>query len=58
MLQYSSINAELLSVLKELMKIPELENFYLVGGTALALMYGHRKSVDIDLFSTHFFENE
>jgi predicted nucleotidyltransferase component of viral defense system len=39
------------------MKIPELDNFYLVGGTALALMYGHRKSVDIDLFSTKPFEN-
>ena len=58
MLQYSTVNAELLSVLNELMRIPEFENFYLVGGTALALMYGHRKSVDIDLFSTHSFVNE
>jgi hypothetical protein len=32
------------------MKIPELEHFALVGGSALALRYGHRNSVDIDLF--------
>lgn len=32
------------------MVIPELESFYLVGGTALALKYGHRISIDLDLF--------
>jgi predicted nucleotidyltransferase component of viral defense system len=40
------------------MKVPELENFYLVGGTTLSLMYGHRKSVDIDLFSIVSFQND
>jgi len=40
------------------MQIPALDNFYLVGGTALALQYGHRLSVDIDLFSITEFENE
>ncbi len=40
------------------MQIPELNNFYLVGGTALALYYGHRLSVDLDLFSTISFANE
>lgn len=34
------------------MQIPELSNFALVGGTALSLLYGHRKSIDLDLFST------
>lgn len=29
------------------------EDFYLAGGTALALQIGHRVSVDIDLFSQH-----
>lgn len=29
----------------------EFESFRLVGGTALSLYYGHRMSVDIDLFS-------
>jgi predicted nucleotidyltransferase component of viral defense system len=32
------------------MNIPALEAFSLVGGTALALRYGHRSSVDLDLF--------
>lgn len=28
-----------------------LENFYLAGGTALALQIGHRRSIDLDFFS-------
>lgn len=32
--------------------------FYLVGGTALALQFGHRRSLDFDLFSSHPFENQ
>lgn len=39
------------------MKIPELKGFSLVGGTALSLLYGHRISVDLDLFSHEKFEN-
>ncbi|MBK9983029.1 MAG: nucleotidyl transferase AbiEii/AbiGii toxin family protein [Saprospiraceae bacterium] len=35
----------------------ELKGFSLVGGTALSLCYGHRKSVDLDLFSPGSFEN-
>ncbi|WP_363324057.1 nucleotidyl transferase AbiEii/AbiGii toxin family protein [uncultured Rikenella sp.] len=30
---------------------PELANFNLAGGTALALYVGHRKSIDLDLFT-------
>lgn len=30
---------------------PWLKNFYLAGGTALALYYGHRQSVDLDWFT-------
>ena len=30
--------------------IPQFKDFYLVGGTALALQIGHRVSVDFDLF--------
>jgi len=33
------------------MTLPSLKSFSLVGGTALALRYGHRSSVDLDLFS-------
>ena len=32
-------------------KLKNFTEFYLVGGTALALQVGHRKSVDFDLFS-------
>ena len=38
-------------LLVELMKDPLLSPFNLVGGTALALQLGHRKSIDLDLFS-------
>lgn len=38
---------------KQLLPLLEVfkSNFYLVGGTALALQIGHRKSIDFDLFS-------
>ena len=32
--------------------LPEMENFYLAGGTALALQIGHRRSLDFDLASS------
>lgn len=32
------------------MELPSLQPFSLVGGTALALRYGHRSSIDLDLF--------
>ena len=38
------------------MQIDRLSHFILVGGTALALRYGHRASVDIDLFSDKPFD--
>ena len=36
----------------------ELKEFYLVGGTALALQLGHRNSIDIDLFTKNDFSPE
>jgi predicted nucleotidyltransferase component of viral defense system len=44
--------------LNELLEEPTLKEFCLVGGTALSLLYGHRKSVDLDLFNNQPFENE
>ncbi|RNL51490.1 nucleotidyltransferase [Pedobacter jejuensis] len=38
-----------------MMNDPELEQFFLVGGTALSLKIGHRISIDIDLFSIQNF---
>jgi len=38
-------------VLKLLMPLPSLSDYFLVGGTSLALRFGHRLSVDLDLFT-------
>jgi len=35
-----------------------LKDFYLAGGTAFALQYGHRRSVDLDWFSENNFSNK
>jgi hypothetical protein len=51
MLHFETIESRALSLLKELMTLPAIKSFSLVGGTALALRYGHRSSVDLDLFS-------
>lgn len=58
MLFLKTVEPRTFSILKELLEIPELKDFSLVGGTALSLLYGHRKSVDLDLFSPVPFENE
>lgn len=50
MLQIKTISAQTLELLKGLQKLESLKNFRLVGGTALALQYGHRISVDLDFF--------
>ena len=57
MLHLKTVEPYTFSVLKQLMEIPELQDFSLVGGTALSLLYGHRMSVDLDLFSNKPFEN-
>ncbi len=44
--------------MQELCQLPQLNDFALVGGTALSLQIGHRKSVDIDFFSKNPFEVE
>jgi hypothetical protein len=57
MLYLKTVEPHTFSVLRQLMEMPELNEFSLVGGTALALWYGHRKSVDLGLFSNKPFEN-
>ena len=52
MLYYNTVEPETLSILKRLLKIDGLSDFALVGGTALSLKYGHRLSIDLDLFSS------
>lgn len=56
MLHKETIDQPTLELLKELQQKKYLQSFSLVGGTALALHYGHRKSVDIDLFSDFSFD--
>lgn len=43
------------SVLELLDTIPLIQDFYLAGGTALALFYGHRESIDFDFFKEESF---
>ena len=50
MLQTQTVEPNLLELLRSLMSNEAFADFYLVGGTALALQIGHRKSIDIDLF--------
>jgi len=50
MLSIQTIQPDTLELLKRLSAFPELSATRLVGGTALALQYGHRMSVDLDFF--------
>lgn len=50
-LQTKAISSDLHELLQQLMAFAPLKDFYLVGGTALALQYGHRLSIDLDLFT-------
>jgi predicted nucleotidyltransferase component of viral defense system len=58
MLHKETVNALTLELLKRLMADKRLEDFILVGGTALSLQMGHRISVDVDLFINRDFESE
>lgn len=50
MLQYKTIEPHTLELLKGLFQEPLFSELRLVGGTALALQYGHRSSIDLDFF--------
>lgn len=50
MLSYQTVEPHTLELLKQLMQASLLRQTRLVWGTALALQYGHRSSVDLDLF--------
>ena len=56
MLPAKAVETTVLELIKSLQSKSYLKDFYLVGGTALALQFGHRKSVDIDLFSNFSFD--
>lgn len=50
MLSYKTIEPHTLELLKSIMKESLFSDMRLVGGTALALQYGHRQSVDLYVF--------
>lgn len=58
MLPTQAVEPATLGVLKELIGLTAVQNFSLTGGTALALLRGHRKSVDLDFFSPESFDTE
>lgn len=58
MLQTATVEPGTFAVLKRLMQLNAMEDFSLVGGTALSLRYGHRTSIDLDLFNHKKFDAE
>jgi len=50
------IKPETVVLIQQLQALPFLKEYYLVGGTALALQLGHRNSIDIDLFTRNDFD--
>ena len=56
MLQLSAIDPPTWKLLKTLANYGAFKDTRLVGGTALALQLGHRKSVDLDFFGKVDFE--
>lgn len=58
MLQIQAVEPSTLELIRKLQSKDYLKDFFLVGGTALALNIGHRKSIDIDLFSNFNFDTQ
>lgn len=58
MLHLETVEPDTFSLLKRLLSLDVLSDFSLVGGTALSLRYGHRISVDLDLFTTSGFDRK
>jgi len=56
MLHKETVQPSTLELLEKLMQVEELGNFALLGGTSLALRWGHRISEDIDLFTNQSFD--
>ena len=58
MLHLQTILPNTLELLKRLSAQPEMQEMRLVGGTSLALQYGHRQSVDLDFFGKYTVSQE
>jgi hypothetical protein len=55
-LHREAVAPDLLALLRRLMADAAFNAFALVGGTSLALRFGHRRSLDLDLFTRHPFD--
>ena len=58
MLHFETVDSPTLELLNKIMAEPLFSPLRLVGGTALALQKGHRKSVDLDLFGEFLVEDD
>jgi predicted nucleotidyltransferase component of viral defense system len=58
MLYLQTVEPRTFAILERLQHIPQLQKFYLVGGTALSLKYGHRTSIDLDFFGQLAFDKQ
>ena len=58
MLYQETVEPRTLELLRQLLDLPILAPFALLGGTSLALRWGHRKSEDLDLFSNELFSED
>lgn len=58
MLYFETVDSTTLELLNKIMAEPLFSPLRLVGGTALALQKGHRKSVDLDLFGELLVEDD
>lgn len=56
MVHLNTIDPPLYKVLLDFCRFPEMSAFSLVGGTALALQIGHRRSDDLDFFTDRSFD--
>ena len=51
MLYRETVESRTFALLETLSEDPHLQHYFLVGGTALALQLGHRRSIDLDFFT-------
>lgn len=56
MLHTETVETGTLALLKKILNDKEFQTFNLAGGTALSLQLGHRKSIDLDLFTDKDFD--
>ena len=57
MLHLSTVDSDLYELLQKIFRTAIIKNnFALAGGTSLALQIGHRKSIDLDIFSPREFD--